>query len=93
MSSEIDNKRTQPGSTPASRKESWQVGRYHHGEDTQPTVPASSPTDLAGLVFDLLGLDPVRNTVIPEESFVARSIHIGQIDTDSYGMTVHLTGF
>ena len=35
---------------------------------------------------------PVRNTVIPEESFVAPSIDLGQIDTDSSGMTVQLTG-
>ena len=43
---------------------------------------------------------PARGTVIlrqaqdrfPQESFVAPSIDIGQIDTDSFGMTEFLTG-
>ena len=30
--------------------------------------------------------------VIPKESFVARSIDVGQFDTDSFGMTEFLTG-
>ena len=34
----------------------------------------------------------VRNSVIPKEPFVAPSIHVGQIHTDSFGMTVHLVG-
>ena len=47
---------------------------------------------LACLTAASESLFPVRNTVIPEESFVAPSIHLGQIDTDSFGMTVHLVG-